>query len=91
MKTLLETLDLNGQEDIISKILNKNYNQMNKFQLFKLLKAARFFPKYAPGVAQFYHKMNEWDGRKEIEFSDDDNRQIKEGVNKLIEDLKRFK
>jgi hypothetical protein len=34
---------------------------MNKFQLFKLLKAARFFPKYAPGVAQFYHKMNEWD------------------------------
>ncbi len=64
---------------------------MNKFQLFKLLKAARFFPKYAPGVAQFYHKMNEWDGRKTIEFSDDDNRQIKEGVNKLIDDLKRFK
>ena len=64
---------------------------MNKQQLFKLLKAARFFPKYAPGVTQFYHKMNEWDGRKTIEFNDDDNRQIKEGVKLLIEDLKKLK
>ena len=64
---------------------------MNKKQLFKLIKAGQFFPKYAPGVSQFYHKMNEWDGRKIIEFSDEDNKQIKQAVKQLINDLKQYK
>ena len=64
---------------------------MNKKQLFKLIKAGHFFPKYAPGVSQFYHKMNEWDGRKIIEFSDEDNKQIKQAIKQLINDLKQYK
>jgi hypothetical protein len=64
---------------------------MNNKQLFKLLKARHFFPTYAPGIVQFYHKLNEWDGRKIVEFTEDDKKQIKQGVKKMINDLKQYK
>jgi len=64
---------------------------MTQEQLFKLVKIGRFFPKYAPGITQFYHKYNKWDGRKPCDFSEEDMRMIKQGIKQLIEDLKRLK
>jgi hypothetical protein len=63
---------------------------MTQEQLFKLVKIGRFFPKYAPGVTQFYHKYNKWDGRKKCDFTSEDMNAIKQGIGRLIEDLKKI-
>lgn len=58
-------------------------------KLFDFIKAANFFPNYAPQVRNWKHKLRGVDGNKKpITFSEDDRKQIKQGAKKLLSDIK---
>lgn len=56
--------------------------------IFEYIKAAKFFPKYAPGVKNYKHKLRGKNGRgNETEFSHSDKELINSGVKKFCEHL----
>ena len=56
--------------------------------IFNYIKAAKFFPDYAPGVKDWKKKMTGRNGRgNPVTFSDQDKNEIKAGVKKLCKDL----
>ena len=60
---------------------------MNK--VFDIIKAAKFFPKYAPEGKNWKHKLRGKDGNKKpIEFSKDDKQMIKQGIKSMFSELK---
>lgn len=63
---------------------------MRPMDIFKYIKAKQFFPKYAPGVTNWTHKMRRVSGNKgrPINFSDGDFEMITDGIIKMCEDLK---
>jgi len=64
---------------------------MKKNELFTIIPARKFFTRYAPEVKRFYHKANGIDGNKQpIDFSLEDQKAIKAGVKKLIQDLQNI-
>ena len=55
---------------------------------FDYIKAAAFFPDYAPKVKNWKHKMRGFNGRgNPMEFSKDDIKEITKGLKKLYHDL----
>lgn len=57
--------------------------------IFEIIKAAKFFPKYAPGIKNWKHKLRGVDGNKKpIEFSAEEKKQIKQGVRSFLSDIK---
>ena len=57
-------------------------------QLFKFLKASKFFPKYAPNVKQYRNKLCGSDSRKSVTFTNNDLKAIKEGLKVMIKENK---
>lgn len=58
--------------------------------IFKYLSAKYFFKDYASGVRNFTHKMRGVDGNgKPIEFSKEDVKEIKYGLQKMTKDVSR--
>lgn len=58
-------------------------------KLFDFIKAAKFFPTYAPQVRNWKHKLRGVDGNKKpIEFSREDIKQIKRGVRSMLSELR---
>lgn len=56
--------------------------------IFNYIKAAKFFPQYAPSVTDWKKKMTGKNGRgNPIEFSAADKAAIKIGIKKLASDL----
>lgn len=65
---------------------------MTKKEFFATVPARQFFPRYAPGVKNYYHKCRGFDGNKRpIDFTEDDRRLIREGQKKLAADIKAAK
>jgi len=61
---------------------------MNKALFQKYIKGTNFFPDYAPGVTNPTHKMRGIDGHGQtIDFSADDWKKIRDGINTLRRDL----
>jgi hypothetical protein len=61
-------------------------------KIFTFIKAAQFFPVYAPDVINWKHKLREKNGRgNELHFSESDLKQIRAGLTKLFKDLKETK
>lgn len=59
--------------------------------IFKYIKAANFFPDFAPEVHNWKHKMRGFNGRgNHMEFSAQDKAIIKKALTKLGMELKRF-
>lgn len=57
-------------------------------QIFEYIKAAQFFPKYAPGVENWKHKLRGKNGRgNPLEFSVNDKAEIKKGLKKLFSEI----
>jgi hypothetical protein len=57
-------------------------------KVFDFIKAARFFPKYAPQVKNYKHKLRGTDGNnKPIEFTAQDRKSIRSGIKSLIRDI----
>jgi len=54
--------------------------------IFKYVKAARFFPTYAPTVKQFNNKILGTDGRRPVKFTDQDKKAIKIGLRAMLKD-----
>jgi len=54
--------------------------------VFKFVKAARFFPTYAPTVKQFNNKILGTDGRRPVKFTDQDKKAIKAGLRAMVKD-----
>jgi len=55
---------------------------------WKFIKAANFFPAYAPSVKDWRKKMTGKNGRgNPIDFSKEDNKAIQSGIKKLFKDL----
>jgi hypothetical protein len=64
---------------------------MTHKQLFKIIPAKQFFTKFCPDVRNYYHKSRGTDGNgKPITFSDQDNIQIKKGIERLSNWLTKF-
>lgn len=60
---------------------------MNK--VFDIIKAAKFFPKYAPEVKNWKHKLRGKDGNKKpIDFSKEDKQMIKQGIRSFISEVR---
>jgi hypothetical protein len=60
--------------------------------IWKFIKAAQFFPVYAPDVINWKHKLREKNGRgNPVSFSESDLKQIRAGLTKLFKDLKEIK
>jgi len=55
-------------------------------QIFRYVKAARFFPTYAPTVKQFNNKILGTDGRRPVKFTDQDKKAIKIGLRAMLKD-----
>lgn len=56
--------------------------------IFEYIKAAKFFPAYAPNVKDWKKKMTGKNGRgNPIEFTKEDQRQIKGGLKNLFKDI----
>ena len=56
--------------------------------IFNYIKAAAFFPTYAPGVKDWRKKMTGKNGRgNPVSFSQADNTAIKAGLKKLFKDI----
>ena len=53
-------------------------------QIFKYVKAAQFFPDYAPQVKQHGNKITGSDGRRPVDFSKEDKKAIKDGLKKMV-------
>jgi hypothetical protein len=58
-------------------------------QIFKYVKAAQFFPEYAPQVKQHGNKITGSDGRRTVDFSNEDKKAIKEGLKKMVRDISK--
>lgn len=51
-----------------------------------------FFPKYAPKVKNYQHKMRGKNGRgNPVDFSEEDVKHIMKGIDKMYKDLKKAK
>lgn len=56
--------------------------------IFDFIKAKTFFPKYAPTVNNWRNKMAKKSGRgKPLDFSEEDNKAIQQGLKQLFKDL----
>jgi len=55
--------------------------------VFKFVKAARFFPTYAPTVKQFNNKILGTDGRRPVKFTDQDKKAIKIGLRAMVKEV----
>lgn len=56
--------------------------------IFTYIKAAQFFPNYAPSVIDWKKKMTGKNGRgNPVEFSPADNKAIKAGLKELFKDI----
>lgn len=56
--------------------------------VFELVKASKFFERYATGVSNYKHKLRGIDGNgKPIEFSKDDKKVIVKGLKEMFKDL----
>lgn len=65
---------------------------MTKEELFTIVTISRFFPKYAPGVKRYNHKMRGIDGNgKPLDFSKEDKKAIKQGVKQMAKDFVKLK
>ncbi len=58
-------------------------------QIFKYVKAAQFFPDYAPQVKQHGNKITGSDGRRSVEFSKDDKKLIIDGLKKMVKEISK--
>lgn len=62
---------------------------MPRYPLFKFIVAKQFFETYCPDVNNVKHKLRGINGNKApIDFSDEDKKKIKIGVETMIKDLK---
>ena len=57
--------------------------------VFKFVKASRFFPTYAPTVKQFNNKILGTDGRRDVKFTDQDKKAIKAGLRAMLKEVGR--
>jgi hypothetical protein len=58
-------------------------------RIFKFIKAEQFFPLYCKDIKCFRHKLRGKNGHdKPIDFTDEEKRQIRQGIKKLFADLK---
>lgn len=58
--------------------------------IFQFIKAANFFPVYAPDVKDWKKKMTGKNGRgNPVDFSEDDKAAIKKGLKQLFKDLNK--
>lgn len=58
------------------------------YPVFDYIKASKFFPVYAPKVTNWKHKLRGKDGNgNPIEFSEIEIQQIKDGLQKMTNDL----
>lgn len=61
-------------------------------ELFKIVPARAFFKTYCPGVTMFYHKKLGYDGNgNPVSFTHEEKKQIKQGLKKMRDDLKKVK
>lgn len=56
--------------------------------IFNFVKASKFFPAYAPEVKQPYNKITGHDGRVPVAFSKEDKRMIKEGLKRMVKEVR---
>jgi len=60
--------------------------------IWRYIKAANFYAKYAPSVKDWKHKLSGKNGRgNPIDFTDGDKKEIKAGVKKLCKELSKQK
>lgn len=60
-------------------------------QIFTYIKAAKFFPKYAPNVIAWKKKMSGKNTNgNPLDFTDSDKAAIKTGVAKLFKDVTKY-
>ena len=65
---------------------------MTPEELWKIIRPGRFFPRYAPEVKNYYHKVRGLNGRgNPVDFSDKDKEHIKAGMKRLFADVKKVK
>lgn len=65
---------------------------MDRKAFFELVKANKFFARYAPGVRNYAHKLRGVDGNdKPIDLSDEDIKLIQAGAKKMAADMQKVK
>jgi predicted AlkP superfamily phosphohydrolase/phosphomutase len=57
-------------------------------KLFNYIKASKFFPAYAPEVKQPFNKITGHDGRVPVAFSKEDKKAIREGLRKMVKEVR---
>lgn len=63
---------------------------MPRYPLFRFIVAKQFFSEYCPEIKNVKHKLRGLDGNKSpIDFSPEEKRKIRQGVTRLIVDLKK--
>ena len=62
---------------------------MQTDKIFHIIKLHKFMHQYAPGIKQFGNKNIGSDGRKPINYTPQDKKDIKNGIKLLIQDLKK--
>jgi predicted AlkP superfamily phosphohydrolase/phosphomutase len=56
--------------------------------IFNFVKASKFFPAYAPEVKQPFNKISGSDGRVPVNFTKEDKRMIKEGLKRMVKEVR---
>lgn len=56
--------------------------------VFQFIKASSFFPKYAPNIKNYPHKLRGTDGNgKPITWTSEDRKEIRAGLKMMIKDI----
>jgi hypothetical protein len=61
-------------------------------RIFDYIKANQFFPKYCPKIKSYMHKLRGLNGRgNPMKFTPEDIQMIKEGLQKMMDQIKKAK